>query len=346
MDKYGEDVPYDLRYEIDKPWEKQPSVREKYTAWKAKRDELASKFGVQYGSARYGTEMNNFGGGVQSYKGKNPELAKHTYLNFNLHGIKPFSKTYYLLFADGSIKKIDESRLQVLTSERYDELKKLRDAGATEEDLKILLGMQYQKFENSQILFVSGTDTDGCPMLLLNNNLSDKIVGKTGISKDAILQIARDRYEKVLNGRLNNNLNESGGYVSNDGNGMVGGRWESWSEEGVWCPLSYLESKIYEQVQDDDPGEVYSYIENFYTDEDFGILAKLDVGYDESTGGSSYCPDCEISDVDTSNFDMWIKEIDASTFSMQTKSALKRIVSQMFDDAYDIDVSEYETNND
>ena len=59
--------------------------------------------------------------------------------------------------------------------------------------------MQYQKFENSQILFVSGTDTDGYPMLLLNKNLSEKIVGKTGISKDAILQIARDRYEKVIN---------------------------------------------------------------------------------------------------------------------------------------------------
>ena len=43
---------------------------------------------------------------------------------------------------------------------------------------------------------------------------------------------------------------------------------------------------------------------------------------------------------------MWIKEIDASTFSMQTKSTLKRIISQMFDDAYDIDVSKYEINYD
>lgn len=196
-DKYGEDVPYSLRYEVDKPWNKQPSVDEKYGAWKAKRNELGNKFGVTFGKATYKTDTNNFGGGIKSYNGKNPNLAKNSYLNFNMHGINPFSTTYYLVFADGNIKQIDESKLKILTSEKSDGLKKLREAGATEEDLKILYGMDYKRFENSQILFVSGTDTDGYPTLLINENLSEKIVGKTGLSRKAITDIARERYAKI-----------------------------------------------------------------------------------------------------------------------------------------------------
>lgn len=180
------------------PWQEQNRVKQRYSDWRTKRDELAGRFGVTYGKARYGTEMNNFGGGIESYKGNNPELSDHTYLNFNLHNIYPFSTTYYLLFSDGSIKQVDEKKLEFKAKNSYDELQKLRDAGATEADLECLLGMNYHKFENSKILFVSGTEMDGVPTLLINDHLSDKISGIAGVNRDAIVQIAKDRYSKVL----------------------------------------------------------------------------------------------------------------------------------------------------
>lgn len=181
------------------PWQEQKRVKEKYGDWRAKRDELASRFGVTYGKARYGTEMNNFGGGIESYNGNNPELSDHTYLNFNLHNIYPFNTAYYLLFSDGQIKQVDEKKLEFKAKNSYDELQKLRDAGATEQDLECLTGMNYHKFENSKILFVSGTEMDGVPTLLINDNLSDKISGIYGVNRDAIIQIAKDRYSKALN---------------------------------------------------------------------------------------------------------------------------------------------------
>ena len=181
------------------PWQEQNRVKQRYSDWRTKRDELAGRFGVTYGKARYGTEMNNFGGGIESYKGNNPELSDHTYLNFNLHNIRPFNTTYYLLFDDGTIKQVDEKKLEFKAKNSYDELQKLRDAGATEADLECLIGMNYHKFENSKILFVSGTEMDGVPTLLINDNLSDKISGIAGVNRDAIVQIAKDRYSKVLN---------------------------------------------------------------------------------------------------------------------------------------------------
>ena len=40
---------------------------------------------------------------------------------------------------------------------------------------------------------------DGVPTLLINDHLSDKISGIAGVNRDAIIQIAKDRYSKVLN---------------------------------------------------------------------------------------------------------------------------------------------------
>jgi len=183
------------------PWQEQQGVIDRYNDWKTKRDELAAKFGVEYGKARYGTEMNDFGSGLQSYKGNNQELMGNTYLNFiSPNEIKAFKSTYYLLFKDGSIKEVDKNKLKFKNAKpAYDALQKLRDAGATEKDLEGLATMNYKKFENSQILFVSGTEIDGVPTLLINDKLSDKISGITGANREAIIQIAKDRYADALN---------------------------------------------------------------------------------------------------------------------------------------------------
>jgi hypothetical protein len=148
---------------------------------------------------------------------------------------------------------------------------------------------------------------------------------------------------KKCGGEMNESFKRSGGFISHDGNGMVGGRWESWTVEGVWTPLSYLDEKINEKIHDPElTQDISEFIEGFYNDDEYGIVAIINGCYDESVGIRPDAPEYRIEEVTTDNFDTWIKEIDSSKFSFEIKTILKNIIKQMFDDAYDVDIDEYE----
>ena len=193
--KYDSEGPF---FDAEKSWRDQESVPERYSAWKHQRDELAKKYGVEYGKARYQKQNINYGGGISAYAGNNKDISDHSYLNFNMDGVMPISTKYYLLFNDGGIKEVDKEKLTVLPYTSSDALKKLRDAGATPEELADLEGMDYRTFENSQVLFISATPDDGIPVLMINNRLSEKITGLCGVGRDAIVQLCKDRYSKFV----------------------------------------------------------------------------------------------------------------------------------------------------
>lgn len=188
------------------PWQLQSDVDNKYNDWKDKRNELGSKYGVEFGKARYNIGKNNFDekGGIAQYKGENDALLGNTYTNLNMNNIKPLSTAYYLVLDNGNIKEVDINKLERMTSKPSESvIDKLRAAGATEEEVAPLLGMQYQRFKHSQILFVSATPDTGIPTLLINNKLSDSIEGVTGANIESIVKIAKDRYSKFMNSDVN-----------------------------------------------------------------------------------------------------------------------------------------------
>lgn len=184
------------------PWQTQEDVNNKYGEWKQKRDALNTQFGIETAKPRYQTQTNNFNekGGISQYGGENQELTAHTYTNLNMHNIKPINTSYYLVFENGSIKPIDVEKLEILPyKSSQTAIDKLKAAGATDDDVAPLVGMQYQRFEHSHILFISATPDNGIPTLLINNKLSDKIGGIAHTSQDAIINLARERYNKFCN---------------------------------------------------------------------------------------------------------------------------------------------------
>lgn len=181
------------------PWQTQESVSNAYSDWKAKRDELNGRFGIESGKARYKTDINKFNekGGISQYGGENQELTAHTYTNLNMHGVKPISTSYYLVMENGELKPIDVERLTLLPYKpSQTAIDKLKAAGATDEDVAPLLGMQYQRFEHSHVLFISATPDNDIPTLLINNKLSDTIGGIAHTSQEALVNLARERYAK------------------------------------------------------------------------------------------------------------------------------------------------------
>ena len=184
------------------PWQTQEDVNNKYGEWKQKRDALNKQFGIETAKPRYQTQTNNFNekGGISQYGGENQELTSHTYTNLNMHNIKPINTSYYLVFENGSIKPIDVEKLEILPyKSSQTAIDKLKAAGATDDDVAPLVGMQYQRFEHSHVLFISATPDNGIPTLLINNKLSDKIGGIAHTSQDAIINLARERYNKFCN---------------------------------------------------------------------------------------------------------------------------------------------------
>lgn len=81
--------------------------------------------------------------------------------------------------------------------------------------------------------------------------------------------------------------NHRKGSVGNDGNGMVGGRWESATR------LAYKDinvADLTERMTDTDKAEKFiKWLEEKIGSETFRVEAYFDVGYDHSVGIDSYC---------------------------------------------------------
>lgn len=188
------------------PWQTAEKVNGQYSDFKKTRDALAQKYNIEVGKARYGTQTMNMGdkGGISSYNGQNQDNAGHTYTNINTYGIKPINTTYYLVMSDGKIEPIDVQRLELLPYKASETIiDKLKNAGATQDEIEPLLKMNYQRFEHSHILYFSATPDSGIPSVFINSKLSDKIAGITLASTDEIINLAKERYSKFIN---NNNF--------------------------------------------------------------------------------------------------------------------------------------------
>lgn len=182
------------------PWQTEKKVNTEYSKWKEDRDEIAKKYGVEIKKAPYQTSNMNFGnaGGVSAFNGTNDELKGHTYTNLNMFNIKPKSDSYYLVMEDGKLEEIDINRLTKLPYKKTQTIiDKLKDAGATTEEIAPLLNMNYQRFEHSHLLFFSAT-ANGVPTVYINTKLSDKIKGITLADPNQLINIAKERYSKFM----------------------------------------------------------------------------------------------------------------------------------------------------
>lgn len=178
-------------------WQTSATIDADYSDYKKRKEELAQKYGIEVGKARYQTDKMNFGnnGGISSYAGDNEENKGHTYTNLNMSGVKPISTAYYLVFDDGNIQQIDGSKLEMLPYKSSETIiEKLRTAGATEDEINSLLTMDYRRFEHSHILFFSATPDTGIPTVCVNKNLSNKLTGEANINPEELINIAKDRY--------------------------------------------------------------------------------------------------------------------------------------------------------
>lgn len=180
------------------PWQTLPKINKQYSEFAKKRNELGAKYDVTFDPPKYKTKTIPFGSGISKYDGDNPEIQNHTYTNLNMHNIKPISVGYYLVTASGYIEKVDEKLLKILPPSGVSAIKRLAEAGATEAELAPLLNMDYKRFEHSKVLFVSATPENGIPTLVINNKLSDELVGADRIKKKDLLKIAKDRYKKFF----------------------------------------------------------------------------------------------------------------------------------------------------
>ena len=180
------------------PWQTQENVAKKYSEWKNAMEPINAKFGITPGKKSYDVEKNKMGdkGGIQQYAGNNPELQTHTYTPLNMHNITPLSVAYYLILEDGTIKQIEPEKLEFLPEKENSAISRLRKAGATDEDIAPVLWMNFQRFEHSHVLFVSGTPDDGIPVVMINHNLSEKLGAES--HRNAFVKIAQERYAKFM----------------------------------------------------------------------------------------------------------------------------------------------------
>lgn len=179
-------------------WQDEKNVSGAYGQFKSTRDSLAQKYGVEVKKPAYQTQTMNFGAGVSSYNGMNPDNQEHTYTNLNTANIKPISVKFYLVMGDGSLQEVDKERLEMLPYKPSETIiDRLIAAGASEDEVAPLRTMNYQRFEHSHLLFFSAT-SDGVPTIFINTKLSDKIGGITCANTDAIINLAKERYSAYL----------------------------------------------------------------------------------------------------------------------------------------------------
>ena len=98
---------------------------------------------------------------------------------------------------------------------------------------------------------------------------------------------------RAIRESVNRVLNEGYGYVSNDGNPMVGGYWWSQEEEGTrYLSPSDLAYVLNENgfISEEERDEFADYLEQTVNDDDFVVRASCESGWDSSTNHGG----CEI----------------------------------------------------
>lgn len=178
-------------------WAKDETFQNEKNAFQSLRDQLYAKYNVEKHQSRYKTQQNNYGNNtkVKSYNGNNDNLKKHTYTDLNFKNVQFVGSSYYVTFEDGSIMPIDQTKLPIINKAARTAIDRLREAGATEEELAPLKTFEYKRFEHSNILYVSATSKE-VPTLYINTRLTNKISGEVDVNPNSLIDIAKDRYSK------------------------------------------------------------------------------------------------------------------------------------------------------
>lgn len=181
----------------------------RYNEFATLRDNLKRKYGLPVKDGPYDRENINYGkGNIRQYNGKNNELRNHTYLDINMSNIKSLSTNYYVAFEDGSLIPIEKARLPIAyKAPAKSAADTLVAAGATEEEVASLRSMDYRTFLTSKILYVSCT-SDNEKKLFVNTKLPDKINDLTNVRPDALVNVAKERYNVQESIQRNNMRNK------------------------------------------------------------------------------------------------------------------------------------------
>lgn len=160
----------------------------------ARLKSIRDKYGIETQKARWSSEKKDFGkGDTRTYGGENPELQKNTYTAFNIKALKPISTSYYVV-SNGKPVLVDKSKLPMLPPEVKKDIIKLKDAGATPEEIASLRGFQWGTLKHSHFLFISATSNNEAK-LFINDKLADDISSELQIEPNDLVQIAKDRYK-------------------------------------------------------------------------------------------------------------------------------------------------------
>lgn len=176
-------------------WQDSEEVGKKYDTWKSDRDRLRQQYGLETRKATYSTKKVDYGKGISGYDGDNEKLAGHTYSNFNMFNITPKTSAYYII-SNGELVEVDKSELDLLPPSIDKTIQNLLSAGASQSEVACLSTFNYRRFEHSKILFLCAT-SDKDPKLFINTSLSDTISKGLHVEPNALIQIAKDKYQNT-----------------------------------------------------------------------------------------------------------------------------------------------------
>jgi hypothetical protein len=119
---------------------------------------------------------------------------------------------------------------------------------------------------------------------------------------------------------------ERSGYVSNDGNPMVGGKWGAYER---YFTVDVTD-KLYEEVESTFEGESEEICDYIYRNEElFKLKGIISCSYDESVGLPMSMPDYEIEDIDTEEAEQYLSEYPDGNVAQQLVQIFNTIVDNI-----------------
>ena len=112
-----------------------------------------------------------------------------------MFNIIPKTSAYYII-SNGELVEVDKSELDLLPPSIDKTIQNLLSAGASQSEVACLSAFNYRRFEHSKILFLCAT-SDKDPKLFINTSLSDTISKGLHVEPNALIQIAKDKYQNT-----------------------------------------------------------------------------------------------------------------------------------------------------
>lgn len=181
-------------------------LKDKYKQYRDDKDAIKLRYGLNATNkdskaGKFATKQEYGDNGIEVYSGTNDEKIGNSYVSQNVHGAE-IKSVYYLLDADGNeITHMEQKELlNYLKPYSNADVAALQKLGKDENEIKQFLDeigalkMQYQKFENSKILYIAAKSKAYGKFTYINTNLSDTIDG-VKINPQLFIKIAAENYK-------------------------------------------------------------------------------------------------------------------------------------------------------